>query len=838
MRVRLCCFLTLLALCSPQMQAQALTGQQASSARSGSNDLPDAPTPASTTMLQGTPTPVAQLVAPPPTGTPVTIHAQEQEKQGDTYHLRGEVEIDYLNYILRADRITYNAATGDVDAQGHLQLDGGPDNEEITATHGQMNLNAQTGRFYDVVGSVGVLRGTGQSEVYSTPNPFRIAGKLLVKNGPESYALYGGSMTSCRLPKPNWRILAPRIIVANGTAKAWNSHFTIRKYPIFYLPYVTHAVDASGRQSGILIPTFGTSSIQGYIFGEAYYWAINRSSDLMLGLQYYSLRGPEQSAEYRYKGRGNDFLHVYYDGLEDRGLAPLYINQGGQDTIVTGRRDFNANTHAITDAEYLSSYVYRQVFAPNFSLAVSSEVKSWAFLTHQQDGQAASVDLERYQNFESDAVGDQIRILHLPRLDYDTSDHSFGHSRLLDGGAASFSMMTRSEPGLNPSLDAARTDLYPHLSLPLLKRGWTLRPEVGLRETLYSNSQILGPTTPIVHNASLNRKAVETGVELLPPVLERDYSGGFLTRRFDVAVRHTIAPEVQYRYVAGVDNFNNVPRFDALDIYSDTNEMEYGLTQRWFIKSLKPHPCTTDEAANAHKEEASNAKSTQDNKNNPGIKKPAPTCTGDTQEWLSWYVGQKYFFDPTFGGAVVSGRRNIFTSTLDFSSIAYITSPRNTSPILSRLLLNTRGTTDMEWDVEYDAKAARMAANNIFTNYRHKSFFSSFGYALMNAPAESIVAAGQPIPVTNYDQMQLLLGYGAPTKPGLSVAGSGGLDINLRSLEYATAQTSYNFNCCGVSVEYRRFALGSVRNENMWSYGLTLTGIGTAGSLKRAERLF
>src|SRR5450755_4413571 len=38
----------------------------------------------------------------------VTIRAVQQEKDGPIYHLRGQAEIDYRTYILRADRITYN----------------------------------------------------------------------------------------------------------------------------------------------------------------------------------------------------------------------------------------------------------------------------------------------------------------------------------------------------------------------------------------------------------------------------------------------------------------------------------------------------------------------------------------------------------------------------------------------------------------------------------------------------------------------------------------------------------------------------------------------------------
>jgi LPS-assembly protein len=72
----------------------------------------------------------------------------------------------------------------------------------------------------------------------------------------------------------------------------------------------------------------------------------------------------------------------------------------------------------------------------------------------------------------------------------------------------------------------------------------------------------------------------------------------------------------------------------------------------------------------------------------------------------------------------------------------------------------------------------------------------------------------------------------------LSVAGNAGLDIYNSSLQYASVQASYNWNCCGLSVEYRKYELGSVRNESVERFSFTLINIGTAGNLRRTERLF
>src|ERR1700758_1675149 len=58
-------------------------------------------------------------------GEDVTIKAREQQKTGAIYKLRGEVEIDFRDLVVHADEATYDSASGEVTAAGHLTLDGG-----------------------------------------------------------------------------------------------------------------------------------------------------------------------------------------------------------------------------------------------------------------------------------------------------------------------------------------------------------------------------------------------------------------------------------------------------------------------------------------------------------------------------------------------------------------------------------------------------------------------------------------------------------------------------------------------------------------------------------------
>jgi LPS-assembly protein len=57
-------------------------------------------------------------------------------------------------------------------------------------------------------------------------------------------------------------------------------------------------------------------------------------------------------------------------------------------------------------------------------------------------------------------------------------------------------------------------------------------------------------------------------------------------------------------------------------------------------------------------------------------------------------------------------------------------------------------------------------------------------------------------------------------------------------VQYQAVQAGYNWNCCGIAMEYRKFELGTVRNEPGFKFSFTLANIGAAGNLRRNERLF
>ena len=104
------------------------------------------------------------------------------------------------------------------------------------------------------------------------------------------------------------------------------------------------------------------------------------------------------------------------------------------------------------------------------------------------------------------------------------------------------------------------------------------------------------------------------------------------------------------------------------------------------------------------------------------------------REVATWEVAQKYFLDPNFGGALVTGQRNVFTTTEDLTGIAFATEPRHLSPIVSRLRAATSSNTDTEWDLDYDFQLGRINASTLLVNYNLGPFTVGGGDAFLQIP--------------------------------------------------------------------------------------------------------
>src|SRR4029077_18173008 len=82
---------------------------------------------------------------------------------------------------------------------------------------------------------------------------------------------------------------------------------TVKNVPLFYVPVLLYPTKKEGRATGILLPTYGPSTLRGQEFHNGFFWAISRSQDATFMHEFYSQIGQGIAGEYRYNfGGGSD----------------------------------------------------------------------------------------------------------------------------------------------------------------------------------------------------------------------------------------------------------------------------------------------------------------------------------------------------------------------------------------------------------------------------------------------------------------------------------------------------------------------------------------------------
>jgi LPS-assembly protein len=254
----------------------------------------------------------------------------------------------------------------------------------------------------------------------------------------------------------------------------------------------------------------------------------------------------------------------------------------------------------------------------------------------------------------------------------------------------------------------------------------------------------------------------------------------------------------------------NVLLVDTTDIATDTNEVGFSLTQRFYLRPIAQQSCAPEEV------------------------QAFGGCPTKPREWASWQIAQKFFLDPNFGGALISNRRNVFDSTLDLTGVAFLTSSRNFTPLTSRLRFEAIDNLRIQWDLDFDPKTGRMDSDNLFAGYSWGRTTVGVGHALLNAVEENGSAAS----IIQSQQLQPFLSIGKASGAGFNLAANAGYDFVLGQLQYGGAQATYNWNCCGLTFGYRRFELGSVRDETQYLYSFTLANFGSVGDIRRSNSVF
>jgi LPS-assembly protein len=759
----------------------------------------------------------AQQTRPPSSkGGIANLEAKTQTRKGDVTTADGDVDIHYGDTRLRADHVEYNSRTNEAVATGHVLLD--HNNEHLQADEAHYNVSTSHGLFHNVRGTVEVERQPNPA-VLITQNPLYFEAHEVERFPGDVYLVHRAWITICDPSRPKWQFYAPHArIRLNKTAALINANFRLFRVPLVWLPYATVPAGSKIRETGFLMPDIGQTSLKGFIFGDAFYFAPTPWMDATLGGQFMSRRGVLERGNFRAKPFENTSIQYTYLGVEDRGLLNpdgTRSPQGGEQQRLEIQSLLPHGWRFVTDYNQLSSLTFRLAFADTFGEAVNSEVRSAIFLTNNFNGFSlnfATLDDKSFLTLPVVATSTtpaipatSVALRNAPEVRFGSVEQApWSKAPVYFSFDAFAGVVNRDDSTIQTPDFVDRYEFAPRVTVPVHFGPWLgVTTSAAFRTTRYGDS--LDATGAVTSNAIV-RNTGEFTVDLRPPVLERFFDRTSLKKdKSRRRYRHTIEPSITYHYVTGVNNFADFIRFDSDATLTDTNEIEYGFTQRLFRKENDDQPV----------------------------------------ELVSWSIFQKHYFDPTFGGAIVNGQRNVFEAFDSISPFAFAFGPRNWSPIISDIKITPGGPYDLEQILQYDTQIQRLVTIGTLLKLKpYREFFSTLAYFRLNDNPVLSELPLQPPPVLPLfqqplsNQIRALIGYGSETRKGLNFTTGVGYDFTNKTLQNQIVQVSYNGGCCGLAVEYRRINLGEVRTENQFRIAFMIANIGTFGNLRHQEKIF
>jgi LPS-assembly protein len=734
----------------------------------------------------------------------------------------GNVDVRIGTYRLQADKVTVYEAENRVLAEGSVVFDQAAI-QRITGSRAEWNYRTKTGYFIDSTGYTN--RTQDGTRIYFTAD-------RVEKVSLDTIIATNVTVTACDEDVPKWSFHANRARIKTGDrVRIYTAKLKIKKIPVIYMPYASVSIKQRDRASGFLTPTFGGSGSKGFRLSSAYYLTLGRSADFTFRNDIYTARGIGLGGDLRTRANSRSFFNVGFYSVKDRIFGPkedaAHPNQGGSSFYVEGVHYFKNGFTAAADVNITSNLAFRQVFSDNIQQAISPEETSQVFVNKDHNEYSFNF-LARTQVSSLPDV--RIRIRELPSVTIDKRPTILSFLDKLpvyfsfEGAAEGTSRKETVEdqvqfandvggnPIITPSI-VQRLDVHPRFELPLAFAGWNVTASASGRVTFYSNS--VDPTTRNVLGQNVTRSYGEFELDVRPPAFAKDFhhKGSFF-------FQHVIEPYITYRRLAGINNFDRIIRFDYIDAIADTNEIEFGIANRFFTRRSTEN--VSEKEARQTGTQTKQSISTQ------------------PYEALTITVRGKYFFDPYFGGALVPGRRNQFYPLNTLSGFVYGGVPRRFSPVNVDVRYRPRRElfADFRTDLDTNGGGVRSVSTTFGLSKTAIQIFQSFYYTraieLVGSLAKFADSRGFEAGTQRGSQWSPSVFLGNRDR-GLFGGASFFFDFQKRpgrgdnSLISSTVTLGNSWDCCAVSAQFSTFNVG-LRKENRVVFSFRLNGIGTFGT--------
>lgn len=322
----------------------------------------------------------------------------------------GIIDIDWADNILRAqgllDTIQIDSSLGGGDSIFWVGLPELDDGQQIVKGSSMVyNLKSKRGQ---------VIEGDTeyQDGFYH--------GKKIKRINAETYNIRSGNYTTCDADKPHYHFWSKDMkMVIKDKVVARPIVLYFGPTPVLIFPFAVFST-RGGRQSGIIMPTYGESGSQGRYFKNlGYYWAPNDYFDIKGRLDFYERYG------ILFRADGNYAKRYVLNG----GISGSLINQQ-RDNKVDRRWDLSLNHHhtvsptmSLTATGYfVSDDSYMRDVSQNATERMKRVIRSDATLSKRwaETPYSATVNLNYQKDLNTGAITQS-----LPRITFNRSRSPF-----------------------------------------------------------------------------------------------------------------------------------------------------------------------------------------------------------------------------------------------------------------------------------------------------------------------------------------------------------------------------------------------------------------------------
>ena len=228
-----------------------------------------------------------------------SVHSSRNAR-ATTASWTGKVELPLgIQTTLFADQIELFRDTNRVVAQGNVVF--ATAEGRLSAERLEYDVASGTGTFHDASGLMSLGAQADRRQFGDQEADVYFYGEVIERLGPRRYRITRGGFTTCVQPTPRWEVTSGTVTLnLNDYAVARGTVLHVKGVPVMYLPMIYYPIREDERATGFLLPTYGTSTVRGQAISNAFFWAINRSTDATFFHDWYTRAGQGAGAEYRY----------------------------------------------------------------------------------------------------------------------------------------------------------------------------------------------------------------------------------------------------------------------------------------------------------------------------------------------------------------------------------------------------------------------------------------------------------------------------------------------------------------------------------------------------------